>query len=109
MHILVVCTLVCLIYLQKILLEILRGFLFLCNGGIIIVSHDTFSNFQSDERTQEEILAFFANHVSAVKNIYSKTEFHTYDYAMKYVGVDFVVQRTSVSTLHQNLTAMIGE
>ena len=52
---------------------------------------------QSDTRTQEEILAFFASHVSAVKNIYSKTEFRTYDRSMKYIGVDFVVQRTSVS------------
>ncbi|PVD36306.1 hypothetical protein C0Q70_03285 [Pomacea canaliculata] len=66
----------------------------------ILWEHIKFKKYNtklSDERTQEEILAFFANHVSAVKNIYSKTEFHTYDYAMKYVGVDFVVQRTSVN------------
>lgn len=68
----------------------------------ILWEHIKFKKYNtklSDERTQEEILAFFANHVSAVKNIYSKTEFHTYDYAMKYVGVDFVVQRTSIMTL----------
>ena len=54
---------------------------------------------QSNTRTQEEILAFFASHVHAVKNIYSRTRFQTYDGRSRYVGVDFVVQRSSVSWL----------
>ncbi|KAK7095891.1 hypothetical protein V1264_005248 [Littorina saxatilis] len=63
------------------------------------VKEKKFNMKLTDARTQEEILAFFASHVSAVKNIYSKTEFRTYDGSMRYIGVDFVVQRTSIMTL----------
>ncbi|KAL8558282.1 hypothetical protein ACOMHN_063976 [Nucella lapillus] len=63
------------------------------------VKNKKYNTVLSDSRTQEEILAFFASHVSAVKNIYSKTEFRTYDRSLTYIGVDFVVQRTSIMTL----------
>lgn len=63
------------------------------------IKEKKYNTILSDERTQEEILAFFASHVSAVKNIYSKTDFRTYDNSARYMGVDFVVQRTSIMTM----------
>lgn len=63
---------------------------------------DSFPSFfcnaeQSDERAKEEILAFFASHVSALKNIFHRTTFTTYNNDLRYNGINFVVQRTSVS------------
>ncbi|KAK7471816.1 hypothetical protein BaRGS_00035555, partial [Batillaria attramentaria] len=63
------------------------------------IKHNKYNTILSNERTQEEILAFFASHVSAVKNIYSKTDFRTYDNSVRYMGVDFLVQRTSIMTM----------
>ncbi|XP_048251257.1 disintegrin and metalloproteinase domain-containing protein 10-like isoform X1 [Haliotis rufescens] len=52
----------------------------------------------SDERAKEEILAFFASHVAALKSIYSTTTFNTYDDTMSYKGINFLVQRTRIMT-----------
>ncbi|GFS23813.1 disintegrin and metalloproteinase domain-containing protein 10, partial [Elysia marginata] len=52
----------------------------------------------TDARAKEEILAFFASHVSALKNIFTRTQFTTYNKDLRYSGVNFVVQRTSIMT-----------
>ncbi|XP_046543732.1 disintegrin and metalloproteinase domain-containing protein 10-like isoform X2 [Haliotis rubra] len=52
----------------------------------------------SDERAKEEILAFFASHVAALKSIYSTTTFSTYDDSISYKGINFLVQRTRIMT-----------
>ncbi|ESP01850.1 hypothetical protein LOTGIDRAFT_138941 [Lottia gigantea] len=52
----------------------------------------------TDERTKEEIIAFFSSHVAAINEIYSRTVFETYDRNIQWSGVNFVVQRTSIMT-----------
>lgn len=49
-------------------------------------------------RAKDEILGLFANHVNAIKTIYGDTNFTTYDGSLNYVGVSFVVQRTTIMT-----------
>ncbi|KAH9495674.1 Disintegrin and metalloproteinase domain-containing protein 10 [Bulinus truncatus] len=62
------------------------------------VKNEKFKQVLSDERAKEEILAFFASHVSALKNIFTRTTFTTYNKDLRYNGIDFVVQRTSIMT-----------
>lgn len=50
----------------------------------------------SDTQAEEEILAFFANHVSAITSIYSGTQFQTYDSGLKNRGLGFNIRRTTV-------------
>ncbi|XP_041355822.1 disintegrin and metalloproteinase domain-containing protein 10-like isoform X2 [Gigantopelta aegis] len=52
----------------------------------------------SDERVTEEIQAFFASHVNAVKTIFSDTLFESYDRKISYSGITFLVQRTKIMT-----------
>ncbi|GAB1599513.1 disintegrin and metalloproteinase domain-containing protein 10 isoform X2 [Argonauta hians] len=49
-------------------------------------------------QARDEILSLFVNHVNAVKTIYEDTNFSTYDNSLNYVGVSFVVQRTTIMT-----------
>ncbi|CAL1539676.1 unnamed protein product, partial [Lymnaea stagnalis] len=62
------------------------------------VKHKKFKQTLSDERAKEEILAFFANHVNALKRIFLQTTFTTYTQDLRYGGINFVVQRTSIMT-----------
>ncbi|GFN81219.1 disintegrin and metalloproteinase domain-containing protein 10-like [Plakobranchus ocellatus] len=62
------------------------------------VKKEKFKQTLTDERAKEEILAFFASHVSALKNIFHRTVFTTYDNELRYSGINFVVQRTSIMT-----------
>ncbi|KAK3787925.1 hypothetical protein RRG08_020372 [Elysia crispata] len=62
------------------------------------VKNDKFKQTLTDERAKEEILAFFASHVSALKNIFHRTVFTTYNNDLRYSGINFVVQRTSIMT-----------
>ncbi|XP_005111940.2 disintegrin and metalloproteinase domain-containing protein 10 [Aplysia californica] len=62
------------------------------------VQNEKFKRKLTDERVKEEILAFFASHVSALKNIFHRTVFTTYNDDLHYSGVNFVVQRTSIMT-----------
>ncbi|KAL4216837.1 Disintegrin and metalloproteinase domain-containing protein 10 [Mactra antiquata] len=56
-------------------------------------------NSQNDaEIAKDAILLFFANHVTAIKNIYMNTVFETYDRTKSYTGVTFAVQKTKVMT-----------
>lgn len=50
----------------------------------------------SDERAEEEILAFFSNHVSALTNIYKNTLFQTYSGDLQNTGLSFVIHRSTI-------------
>ncbi|CAI9736049.1 and metalloproteinase domain-containing 10-like isoform X1 [Octopus vulgaris] len=49
-------------------------------------------------QARDEILGLFVNHVNAVKSIYEDTNFTTYDGSSYFLGVSFVVQRTTIMT-----------
>ncbi|KAK6184973.1 hypothetical protein SNE40_007309 [Patella caerulea] len=57
------------------------------------------SQILTDARAKEEILAFFTSHVAAIKDIYSRTSFSTYDKNIIWEGVNFLVQRTTIMTI----------
>ena len=61
--------------------------------------HSLLPVLQSDERATEEIQAFFASHVNAVRTIFGSTTFTTYNKQVSYSGVTFLVQRSKVRTL----------
>ncbi|XP_052814652.1 disintegrin and metalloproteinase domain-containing protein 10-like isoform X3 [Mya arenaria] len=50
------------------------------------------------ELAKDEILAFFDSHIKAIREIYSKTRFQTYNGDMFYTQVSFVVQRSKIMT-----------
>ncbi|KAL8595344.1 hypothetical protein ACOMHN_020097 [Nucella lapillus] len=50
----------------------------------------------TDPQAEEEILAFFANHVNAMSNIYKNTVFQTYSGGTKNTGLTFVIHRSTV-------------
>ncbi|KAK0067743.1 disintegrin and metalloproteinase domain-containing protein 10 [Biomphalaria pfeifferi] len=62
------------------------------------VKNEKFKQVLSDVRAKEEILAFFASHVGALKKIFYETNFTTYSNDLRYSGINFVVQRTSIMT-----------
>jgi len=52
--------------------------------------------FQNEQLAKDEILAFFASHINAIKKIYEETVFQTYNQDVTYSAVTFAVQRTKV-------------
>ena len=62
--------------------------------------------FQNPTRARDEILGLFSNHVNAIKTIYGDTNFTTYDGSLGYIGVSFVVQRTTVSNSSLHLQSI---
>ncbi|KAL8586964.1 hypothetical protein ACOMHN_062375 [Nucella lapillus] len=50
----------------------------------------------SNAQAEEEILAFFSSHVSAMSRIYSRTVFQTYDGQLQNTGLSFVIHRSTV-------------
>ncbi|KAK7503059.1 hypothetical protein BaRGS_00005685 [Batillaria attramentaria] len=48
-----------------------------------------------NDQAEEEIIAFFSNHVNAITNIYSNTVFEAYDGSMRNSGLRFNIRRTT--------------
>ncbi|KAK3597916.1 hypothetical protein CHS0354_042255 [Potamilus streckersoni] len=68
----------------------------------LLWNHVMDKNKQNKDIAQDEILAFFANHVKAINAIYGSTNFT--DGRVWYTGVQFAVQRTTVMTWEAKCT-----
>ena len=62
--------------------------------------HPLKCKFQREDVARDEILAFFASHITAINNIYGSTVFETYTNDLDFSGVQFRVQNTKVSLGH---------